>query len=99
MTLSEHGLKRMKQRLKIKNIPEMKRRVRLAIDRGTLVVDECQRPKTICYEFSGFTYVLSQNGRTLITVYPSKKNSNNSLSDLREQITSKDYLPIDFEET
>lgn len=75
MTISKHGYARFKQRLHIKNRPEMIRRARLAISRGIPVKTDTGESASRCYEFAGFRYIFAPNNELLITVYPIAKTA------------------------
>ncbi len=74
MTISKHGYARFKQRLHIKNRPEMIRRALLAISRGIPVKTDAGEAASRCYEYAGFRYIFAPTNELLITVYPIAKS-------------------------
>ena len=72
MTMTEHAHARFKQRQKIKNIPEMRRKMALAVERGMLLEEGSSRAGTLCYLYDGFKYIVSGDRQVLITVFSAK---------------------------
>ena len=86
MQMTKHATARFKPRQKIKNNPEMMRKFALALERGSILDGEHQRPGTICYVFDGYKYIVSEDREYLITVIPAKKPSSTSKRHLIDEI-------------
>jgi len=89
MEISKHAYARFKQRQNIKSESEMMRRLSLAIERGTPLLDVPQQPGTTCYEFAGYQYIVSDEKQVLITVIQSKHRTRTKRSHLIEQLQIK----------
>lgn len=92
MILTKHAHARFKQRQKIKNHAEMRRRFALAMERGILLPEGTNKHGTLCYVFDGFKYIVSSNGEYLITVISEKAPSPVSKRHLIEEQKSKQYV-------
>lgn len=87
MTITKHGVMRFKQRQKIKNSNEMKRKVDRAIKRGKLIDNVSTSPKTRCYLYDDYCYIVATNSDRLVTVFrqhkPQLKNKKLLLDDIK----------------
>ena len=92
MTMTKHAYARFKQRQKVKNRSEMMRKFALALERGTLLIGETNRPGTLCYEFDGYKYIVTDDKESLITVISSKKYSTIKKNRLIAELRMKQYL-------
>lgn len=91
MKMTKHAHARFKQRQKIKNKDEMMRRFALAVERGTLLEGGSSKPGTLCYVFDGCKYIVSDDKRYLITVFPAKKRSMAKKNRLVEEMRMRQY--------
>lgn len=73
MTITKHGVMRFKQRQKIKNNDEMKRKASFALERGKLLSDHKSNAKVRCYLFDGYYYIFDIKDDRLVTVYRPNK--------------------------
>ena len=92
MTITKHGAMRFKQRQKIKNNSEMRRKVECAIERGKLLKNGSSSAETKCYSFNGFHYIVSDNNERLITVYRPTKQRFKGKKVMLEDIKIKEFL-------
>ena len=91
MTITKHGVMRFKQRQKIKNSNEMKRKVDCAIKRGKLLKNVPLTPDTNCYLFDGYYYIVAGNRDRLVTVFRPKKPKTKSKQLLLDDIRIKEF--------
>ena len=91
MTITKHGVMRFKQRQKIKNKDEMKRKVSCAIKRGKPLKDVGISPGTSCYLFDGYCYILARENKKLVTVFRQRKYKLKSKKLLLDDIRIKEF--------
>ncbi len=91
MTLTKHGIMRFKQRQKIKNKDEMRRKLACAIERGKLLDDGTNQPGTKCYLFDGYCYIVTNKKKRLVTVFRPNKHKTKSKKSLLEDIKIKEF--------
>ena len=91
MIITKHGFMRFKQRQKIKNSTEMKRKVRHAVERGRLSKNISNSIEVDCYLFDGFYYMVADNER-LVTVFRPKKTKTKGKKILLEDIKIKEFI-------
>lgn len=89
MKMTKHAYARFKQRQNVKNMGEMMRKFTLAVERGTLLVEGTNRPRTLCYLFGGFKYIVSEDKETLITVMRINKRPSATKRHLIDEIRMK----------
>lgn len=92
MITTKHGRARFKQRLQIKNQYEMERKTQLAIERGTLIHNGSSKPRTLCFCFEGYKYIVSENKNTLITVFRANPRPTASKRRLIEDIRVQESM-------
>ena len=91
MTITRHGVLRFKQRQKIKNNEEMRRKVDCAIKRGKLLKNASTSPDISCYLFDGYCYVIANNNERLVTVFRPYKTNRMNKKALLESILKKEF--------
>lgn len=91
MTITKHGVMRFKQRQKIKNNSEMKRKVTCAIRRGKLLNDVTDSPDTSCYLFDGYYYIVAGENERLVTVFRPHKHKLKNKKLMLDDIKIKEF--------
>ena len=92
MTVTKHGVMRFKQRQKIKNSAEMKRKTTCAVERGKLLKNTSSSPDINCYLFDGFYYLVAGNDERLVTVFRPKKHKAKGKKRMLEDIRIKEFV-------
>lgn len=90
MRITKHAKQRLKERNHIKSRSEMKRKSRLAIERGTFLPEGSNRPRTKCYLFEDSKYIFAQNEEVLITVFRPHKKKRPSKSRILKKLFKKE---------
>ena len=91
MTITRHGVLRFKQRQKIKNNEEMRRKVDCAIKRGKLLKNAANSPSISCYLFDGYCYVVANENERLVTVFRPYRTKAANKKKLLENIMKKEF--------
>ena len=91
MTITKHGVMRFKQRQKIKNSAEMKRKVTCAVERGKLL-KSTSSSEINCYLFDGFYYLVAGNDQRLVTVFRPRKHKTKGKKIMLEDIKIKEFI-------
>jgi|GEM_PF-1597829 len=91
MIITKHGIMRFKQRQKIKNNKEMKRKATCAIQRGKLLQDDSFSENTKRYLFDGYLYIFTNNNKVLITVFQKRKRKGKSKRTMLEDLKIKEH--------
>ena len=91
MTITKHGVMRFKQRQKIKNSTEMRRKVACAVQRGKLLKNGSSSSEINCYLFDGFYYLVAGNDERLVTVFRPKKHHTKGKKIMLEDIRIKEF--------
>lgn len=92
MTITKHGIMRFKQRQKIKNSTEMRRKVKCAVERGRLIQNASNSPDINCYSFDGFYYIVAGNNDRLVTVFRPRKHKTKGKKIMLENIKIKEFV-------
>ena len=92
MTITKHGVMRFKQRQKIKNSAEMKRKVTCAVERGKLLKNTSSSSEINCYLFDGFYYLVAGNDQRLVTVFRRRKHKTKGKKIMIEDIKIKEFM-------
>ncbi len=97
MNMSKHAHARFKQRQKLKNVEEMKRRCALAIGRGLLIPGGSRHKDALCYEYAGYRYIVSTIQNTIITAFPIKQYGRSRKAYLVEQSRLRQLRKEEYE--
>ena len=92
MIITKHGVMRFKQRQKIKNSLEMKRKVTCAVKRGKLLKITTNSPDINCYLFDGFCYLVAGDNERLVTTFRPKKSKHKNKRLMLEEVKIKEYI-------
>ena len=90
MQLTKHAHARFKQRHKIKNNAEMRRKAELALRRGE-ALPSAPSSDIVCYLFDGFEYVFAKKGKSLVTLFPCKRRLSYNRRRLLEALRLKQF--------
>lgn len=90
MIITKHGVMRFKQRQKIKNTKEMRRKTRCAIERGKEIKNGTSSGIS-CYLFDGYYYIVAQSNKRLITTFRPRKPSWKGKKIMIEDIKIKEF--------
>ena len=91
MIITKHGVMRFKQRQKIKNSGEMKRKVTCAVKRGKLLEHASSSSDTKCYLFDGYYYIVAGRNNRLVTVFRAHKPKLKSKKLMLDDIKIKEF--------
>ena len=92
MIVTKHGVMRFKQRQKVKNKKEMRRKAAHAIQYGKIIKNKSKTTGTKCYLYNGFYYIFTDKEERLVTLFPQNKKKKMPKRDLLNQIFIKDYV-------